>query len=109
MVSFKNILVPVDFGESSKEALAVAIDLSKQYHSALTLIHTWEVPAYGYGAMGVSPVDVLTPFQERRAPSSMRCSPRSRSSCPRRRRSSRTELHGARSSPRSSRPSPTWS
>ncbi len=64
MQRFKSILVPVDFGESSGEALALAIDLAKQYGSALTLFHAVDIPAYGYGAVGFSAVDVLTPMQE---------------------------------------------
>jgi nucleotide-binding universal stress UspA family protein len=63
MVSFKKILVPVDFGESSKQALDLAIDLAKQYGSELTLLHTWEIPVYGYGAMEFSAMDMLTPIQ----------------------------------------------
>lgn len=62
MVAFKHILVAVDFAESSKEALALAIDLSKQYGAALTLIHTWEIPMYGYGPMDLPASDMLTPI-----------------------------------------------
>ena len=54
MVSFKSILVPVDFGDSSKEALDVAIELAKRFGSALTLVHTWEIPFYGYGRINLT-------------------------------------------------------
>ncbi len=64
MLSFRHILVPVDFGESSREALAAAMDLSKQYDSALTLVHTLEIPAYGYGALEVSAIDMLGPLHD---------------------------------------------
>ena len=64
MIAFRNILVPIDFGESSEEALEVAIGLAKQHRSGLTLIHTWEVPSYAYGAMEFSAMDMLTPVQE---------------------------------------------
>ncbi len=64
MLSFKNILVAIDFGESSNEALEVALGLAKQYHSTLTLIHTWEVPSYAYSAMDFSAMDLLTPVQQ---------------------------------------------
>lgn len=63
MVSFKTILAPVDFGDSSKEALAVAVGLAKQFGAELTLLHTWEIPVYGYGAMEFSAMDMLTPIQ----------------------------------------------
>lgn len=64
MASFENILVAVDFGESSEEALELAIDLAKQYRAGLTLVHTWEVPAYAYGALEFSAMDMLTPVQQ---------------------------------------------
>jgi nucleotide-binding universal stress UspA family protein len=63
MIAFKNILAAIDFGESSDDALEVAIGLAKQYRSGLTLIHTWEVPAYAYGVMDFSAMDMLTPVQ----------------------------------------------
>lgn len=63
MLSFKKILVPVDFGESSKQALEVAIGLARQFDAELTLVHTWEIPVYGYGAMEFSAMDMLTPIQ----------------------------------------------
>ena len=64
MATFKNILVAVDFGESSEEALELAIDLAKQYRAGLTLVHTWEVPSYAYGALEFSAMDMLTPVQQ---------------------------------------------
>ncbi len=64
MLSFERIMVAIDFGESSTEALEVALGLAKQYRSALTLIHTWEVPSYAYTAMDFSAMDMLTPVQE---------------------------------------------
>lgn len=64
MISFQKILVPVDFGESSDKALATAVELAKQFQSTLVLIHTWEIPAYDYGAMNFSAVDLLTPIED---------------------------------------------
>jgi nucleotide-binding universal stress UspA family protein len=64
MVSFKSILVPVDFGEASQHALEVAVDLAKQYRGSVTLVHTWEVPVYAYSGMEFAAVDLLTPIQE---------------------------------------------
>lgn len=63
MVSFQKLLVPTDFSECSRRAIAVAIDLAKQYRSSLVLLHTWEVPVYGYGGMELAALDMLTPFE----------------------------------------------
>lgn len=64
MPVFKNILVPIDFGEPSAHALEVGIDFAKESGAKLTLVHVWEVPAYAYTAVSASAVDLLTPIQE---------------------------------------------
>jgi nucleotide-binding universal stress UspA family protein len=64
MISFKNILVPIDFGEPSKHAVEVAVDLAKQYRGTVTLLHTWEIPMYLYGGLELGPVDLLTPVED---------------------------------------------
>ncbi len=61
MIAFKNILVPVDFGEPSRRALEVAISLAKQNGAALTVLHVFDVPP-SYASMDLSPVDLLTPM-----------------------------------------------
>ena len=58
MAPFKKILVPIDFGETSMEALDLAVELAKQSGASLALVHVWEVPSYGYGAS--LPASVLT-------------------------------------------------
>jgi nucleotide-binding universal stress UspA family protein len=63
MLPFKKILVPVDFGEPSNHALEVAIELAKRFDGTLTLVHTWEIPAYGYAGMEAVPMDLLTPLE----------------------------------------------
>lgn len=62
MRQFHHILVPVDFGTSSLEALDLAIQMAETYSSALTLLHIWEVPLYPYG-LPIA-VDYLTPIEE---------------------------------------------
>lgn len=64
MTAFKHILVPIDFGESSRRALDVAIDLAKSSEATLTLFHAFEIPALVYQGMMTAPVDLLTPVQE---------------------------------------------
>lgn len=46
MISIRNILVPVDFSECSREALRQAGDLAKRLGAQLTLLHVWEIPPY---------------------------------------------------------------
>lgn len=61
--SFKHLLVPTDFGEAAGRALDIAIDMALKWDSALTLVHTYEIPGYAYpGAMSVA-VDLLTPVR----------------------------------------------
>jgi len=48
MTDFKHILVATDFGESSEQAVLLAVDLAQQFGAALTLIHVYEVPDYVY-------------------------------------------------------------
>ncbi len=64
MTQFSHILVAVDFGESSQEALEAAIGLSKTFGAALTLTHTCEVPTYAYPSMAFFPADLLTPIED---------------------------------------------
>ena len=64
MVAFKQILFPTDFGESSQRALDVAVELSKKFDASLTLIHTFEIPAYAYAGMPFSTVDLFTPIEQ---------------------------------------------
>ncbi|OJY21145.1 MAG: hypothetical protein BGO98_13840 [Myxococcales bacterium 68-20] len=61
MIAFKNILVPVDFGEPSRRALEVAIALAKQNGAALTVLHVFDVPP-SYASMDLSPMDLLAPM-----------------------------------------------
>jgi nucleotide-binding universal stress UspA family protein len=48
MKDFKHILVPTDFGSASGQAVELAIALASRFGAKLTLLHTWEVPAYPY-------------------------------------------------------------
>ncbi len=62
-MAFERILVAYDFGEPSRNALRIAIALAKQYRSALTIVHTWEVPMYAYGGAvevaALAPIDAI--------------------------------------------------
>ena len=64
MTQFNNILVPTDFGPSSDTALELAIDLALRYGATLTLVHTYEIPAYAYAGMTYTAVDLMTPLMD---------------------------------------------
>lgn len=46
MAGFKRILVPVDFSECSRNALAKAEDVARAFEAELTVLHVWEPPLY---------------------------------------------------------------
>jgi nucleotide-binding universal stress UspA family protein len=48
MSEIERILVPTDFADPAERALELAIDLSKKYGAALTLLHVYDVPVYPY-------------------------------------------------------------
>ena len=64
MYPFKSILVPVDFAESSEQALDLAIDVARRYEASLTLLHCYEIPSYAYGGMSFVGADLLGPVEE---------------------------------------------
>jgi nucleotide-binding universal stress UspA family protein len=61
---FRNILVPFDFGDASRRALDLALDLGKVHGARIRLLHVCEVPAYAYPGIEFSPVDLLAPLAE---------------------------------------------
>ena len=44
MNEFSHFLVPTDFGEAATRALDLAVELSKKFGAALTLLHVYELP-----------------------------------------------------------------
>jgi nucleotide-binding universal stress UspA family protein len=59
-----SILVPTDFGESSQRALDHAVELARKFDAKLTLLHSFEVPAYAYVGLGTTTVDYLVLMEE---------------------------------------------
>jgi nucleotide-binding universal stress UspA family protein len=59
-----SILVPTDFGESSRQARDLAVDLAKKFDAKLTLVHGFEVPVYAYSGLGTTTVDYFVPIEE---------------------------------------------
>jgi glycine betaine transporter len=47
MPTFKNILCPVDFSTTSRDALTTAVELARTSKAALTIVHVWQPPLYG--------------------------------------------------------------
>lgn len=58
MAIFKHILVATDFGDSSTQALQLAVELAGKLGAELTLAHIWEFPSYGYMEAVPLPVDL---------------------------------------------------
>ena len=63
-LELRHILVPIDFGQSSRCALAMAIELAGRFDAQLTLAHVFEVPSYVYAGMTYVTADLLVPIEE---------------------------------------------
>lgn len=61
MAAFKNILVPIDFGDASDRARQVATEIADKFGARITLAHFWEVPAYPYLGSLYASWDFVTP------------------------------------------------
>lgn len=64
MKDFTHILVPTDFGSASGEAVKLAIALASKLGTKLTLLHTWEIPAYPYMDYVASTVDLTAAIEK---------------------------------------------
>ncbi len=43
---WKKVLCPIDFSEPARAAMKVAVEVSRQFDSELTLFHSYELPGY---------------------------------------------------------------
>jgi len=61
-MTFRNILVPIDFDETSDDALKTATALAASLGASITVLHTVEIPTYSYAYFGAAlpPPDVLS-------------------------------------------------
>lgn len=61
MLTIRNILVATDFTETSNRALDYAIEVARRFDAAVTLMHAYEIPVFGFpdGAM-IATVDVAS-------------------------------------------------
>ena len=62
-MSFERILLASDFGDSSRQALDLALQIAEKFGSELILVHCWEPPNYSYAAGLYLPVDVIAPIE----------------------------------------------
>lgn len=61
MSTFKNILVPTDFGEAAERARRFATEIALRFDAKLTLAHFWEAPAYPHLGSLYASWDFVTP------------------------------------------------
>ena len=67
MLSVKTILVPVDFGESSGEALRYALALARAFDAHVVLMHAIDMPFYAYPSYPLLPMGDAAAAMERAA------------------------------------------
>ncbi len=48
MLSMRQILVPVDFTETSENALAYAVEVARKFEAPITVLHAYQIPVYGF-------------------------------------------------------------
>lgn len=53
-MEIRKILVPVDFDQSSTTALNHAVELASKLGAELTVLHTWQMPVYGFPVVTTS-------------------------------------------------------
>jgi nucleotide-binding universal stress UspA family protein len=54
MIELKNILIAVDFSDSSPNVVRQAMVLATAFGSEVTILHVYELPDYAYGATPVT-------------------------------------------------------
>jgi nucleotide-binding universal stress UspA family protein len=58
------ILVPHDFSETAEHALSYAIGLAHKLGAAITLVHAFDTPSYGYPDAFLASHDVAAQFEQ---------------------------------------------
>jgi nucleotide-binding universal stress UspA family protein len=61
---FKSIVVGTDFNDCSERAVDMAATMAKATGGELFVVHTFELPSYGYAGVEVTTFDWLTPIRE---------------------------------------------
>ena len=52
MLQLRQIVVPVDFTDTSDRALSYAVELARKFDSTITVVHAYQIPVYGFPADG---------------------------------------------------------
>jgi nucleotide-binding universal stress UspA family protein len=48
MLELRQILVPVDFTETSDRALDYAVELARKFEASITVLHSYQIPVYAF-------------------------------------------------------------
>jgi nucleotide-binding universal stress UspA family protein len=48
VLTLRRLLVPVDFTETSDRALDYAVELARKFDAAVTVLHAYQIPVYGF-------------------------------------------------------------
>jgi len=52
MLQLRQILVPVDFTDTSDRALSYAVELARKFDASISVMHAYQIPVYGFPADG---------------------------------------------------------
>lgn len=64
MKDLRNIVVATDFSDLADHALDEAVELAEKFGAAITLVHSYEIPVYGFpDGILVAPSDVTAQIQ----------------------------------------------
>jgi nucleotide-binding universal stress UspA family protein len=63
-MTIRQILVPIDFSESSMEALLRAVDIARPLDATLTLLHVIDYPGYCYSVVPFVEIDFFMQFED---------------------------------------------
>ncbi|KYK03574.1 universal stress protein [Levilactobacillus brevis] len=61
---YQHILVPLDGSSNANEALKAAIDLAKDWHASLLLLHVTDINQFGGYARGLAYTEVIASMRE---------------------------------------------
>jgi nucleotide-binding universal stress UspA family protein len=66
MLSLKKILVPVDFSDTSMQALDYALDLANKVAATISVVHVYQIPLYSFpDGMLVAPAELAADLSAR--------------------------------------------
>jgi nucleotide-binding universal stress UspA family protein len=64
-MNLDNIVVATDFSDIAHHALDEAVDLAKRFGGKITLVHSFEIPVYGFpDGILVAPAEVTASIQQ---------------------------------------------